>query len=436
MLKTNSKTCALVDCDIFFVSCERNFNPKLNVKPTVVLSNNDGCIVSRSQEAKDAKIPMGAPVFKIQDLIKRHNVNVLSANFSLYGDISNRVMNILQMTLPVVEIYSIDEAFLDLTSIKFPFNINVYENNITVNSHNELCKELLKIIKKFIGIPVSFGLASTKTLSKIANEVAKDRRSFNSVTSLLDISQEGINEIFRKLDVGEVWGLGYRLSKKLNANGIYKIYDFIHTDSRKIKNLTSIQGLRTQMELQGISCIQVSHNPTKRSIASTRSFGRAVTSTDELREAVSEYCTIASRKLRKEKAVAGHISVFLVANKFDRSNFLGNSVNVQIQPPTNYIGDIIKYATKGLESIFQEGIKYQKAGIILYDIFEESRMVNDLFNSNINFDKKKEISNIVDRMNAKWGRDVLISASTGFEKNGRQNLNLEVNRLRLNDRIC
>lgn len=416
MLKPNSKIWALVDCNNFFVSCERIFNPKLIGKPTVVLSNNDGCIVSRSQEAKDLKIPMGAPVFKISDLLKKHNVNVLSANFSLYGDISNRVMNILQMTLPVVEIYSIDEAFLDLSSIKFPFNIRIYEKTILVHSYTELCSELLKIIKKYIGIPVSFGIATTKTLCKIANEVAKYRREFNSVTSLLNLDRLELDTIFKKFDVNDVWGLGSRLSKKLNANGIYKIYDFIQTDSRKVKSLTKIQGLRTQMELQGISCIQEQYISTKRSIASTRSFGMAIKSIGELREAVSEYCTIAARKLRKQNAVAGFVSVFLVANKFGGANFLGNSANVKMYPPTNYTGDIIKYAIKGLESIFQEDIKYQKAGVILYDIFEESKMINDLFDSNINFDKKKEISSAIDSMNTKWGRDILIPASTGFEK--------------------
>lgn len=417
---SNSKIWALVDCNNFFVSCERIFNPKLLGKPTAVLSNNDGCIVSRSQEAKDLKVPMGAPVFKIHDLIERHKVNLLSANFALYGDISSRVMSILERCVPDVHVYSVDEAFLDLSSIKLPFTMMVYEEHVEVNSYEELCAGLLKIIKKLVGIPVSIGLANTKTLCKLANEIAKTEKRFNAVTDLINIHDCKLNEYFKKIDVNEIWGIGYMLSKKLNANGIYTVFDFVNTDTSKIRKITSVMGQRTQWELQGVDCVVETEHAIKKSIASTRSFGKNVTLLTELSEAVSEYCAIASRKLRKDKSLAGYVTVFLKTNRFDKASYYSDSVTLKFDPASNFVGDITKIALQGLEKLYKKGLSYKKAGVILFDIIDENAIKLDLFNENIVASEiKSRISNSVDSLNQKWGKDILVTASSGFTKKWR-----------------
>jgi len=394
-----TKKIALIDCNSFYVSCERLFNPKIRKKPVVVLSNNDGCIISRSNEAKALGIKMGEPYFKEKEIIVKNNVQVFSSNYSLYGDISRRVMRTLKRFNSDIEIYSIDEAFLDLS--------NFSDNEIENVGH-----EIRSVVLKWTGIPTSIGIAKTKTLSKVANHIAKKKQS--GVVNLIGI--ENIDPILEKVEINDVWGVGKQLTKFYHQNGIYNAKQLKNKSNTWIKKNSNVLSSRTAMELRGISCIDLETISSKRkSCVVSRSFGKRVENFQELREAVAGYSLNASEKIRSESLVAKSITVFVRTSPFqNRYGFYSNSKTIDLPIATNNSIEIVKVALIALEAIFKNGYRYQKAGIILSHLSESNNNKN-LFSS-----EKDEKINIlmksIDNTNYRYGRSTLSLASAGVHK--------------------
>ena len=390
---------ALIDCNSFYVSCERLFNSKIRKKPVVVLSNNDGCIISRSNEAKALGIKMGEPYFKEKEIIVKNNVQVFSSNYSLYGDISRRVMRTLKRFNSDIEIYSIDEAFLDLSN----FSDNEIEN---------IGHEIRSIVLKWTGIPTSIGIAKTKTLSKVANHIAKKKKS--GVVSLIGI--ENIDPILEKVDINDVWGVGRQLTKFYHQNGIYNAKQLKNKSNTWIKKSSNVLSSRTAMELRGIPCIDLETTSSKRkSCVVSRSFGKRVEDFQELREAIAGYSLNASEKIRSESLVTKSITVFVRTSPFqNRYGFYSNSKTIDLPMATNNSIEIVKVALNALESIFKNGYRYQKAGIMLSHLSESTNNKN-LFSS----EKDEKINSLmksIDNTNYRYGRSTLSLASAGVQK--------------------
>ena len=345
-----SKKIALVDCNSFYVSCERLFNPRIRKKPVVVLSNNDGCIISRSNEAKALGIKMGEPYFKARDIILKNKVEVFSSNYSLYGDLSRRVMRTLKRFNSDIEVYSIDEAFMDLS-------------NYTDTEVESVGREIRQTVLKWTGIPTSIGIAKTKTLSKVANHIAKKKQS--GVTSLIGI--ENLDPILEKVEINDVWGVGRQLTKFYQKNGIYNAKQLKNKSNTWIKKSSNVLSSRTAMELRGVPCIDIETTQTKRkSCVVSRSFGKRIETFQELKEAVANYCLNASEKIRSESLVAKAITVFVRTSPFQRNfGYYSNSKTVDFPIATNNSIETVKTAVASLESIFKNGYRYQKAGVML-----------------------------------------------------------------------
>lgn len=390
---------ALVDCNSFYVSCERLFNPKIRKKPVVVLSNNDGCIISRSNEAKALGIKMGEPYFKAKDIIIRNKVEVFSSNYALYGDLSRRVMRTLKSFNAAIEVYSIDEAFLDLSN----FPDQEIEN---------IGKEIRETILQWTGIPTSIGIAKTKTLSKIANHIAKKKQS--GVTSLIGI--ENIDPILEKIDINDVWGVGRQLTKFYNKNGIYNAKQLKNKSNTWIKKCSNVLSSRTAMELRGISCIGLETTTTKRkSCVVSRSFGKRIETFQELQEAVVNYCLNASEKIRSESLTAKAITVFVRTSPFQRNyGYYSNSKTVDFPIATNNSIEIVKTAVAILETIFKNGYQYQKAGVMLTGLSNAHDKTN-LFSTEKD-DKIQALMRSIDNTNHRYGRSTLSVASAGVNK--------------------
>ena len=390
---------ALIDCNSFYVSCERLFNPKIRKKPVVVLSNNDGCIISRSNEAKALGIKMGEPYFKEKEIIVKNNVQVFSSNYSLYGDISRRVMRTLKRFNSDIEIYSIDEAFLDLS--------NFSDNEIENVGH-----EIRSTVLKWTGIPTSIGIAKTKTLSKVANHIAKKKKS--GVVSLIGI--ENIDPILEKVDINDVWGVGRQLTKFYHQNGIYNAKQLKNKSNTWIKKSSNVLSSRTAMELRGIPCIDLETTSSKRkSCVVSRSFGKRVEDFQELREAIAGYSLNASEKIRSESLVAKAITVFVRTSPFQRNfGYYSNSKTVDFPIATNNSIETVKVAMVILDSIFKNGYRYQKAGVMLTGLSNADGKKN-LFSS----EKDEKINSLmrsIDNTNYKYGRSTLSLASAGVQK--------------------
>ena len=360
-----TKKIALVDCNSFYVSCERLFNPKIRKKPVVVLSNNDGCIISRSNEAKALGIKMGEPYFKAKDIIVKNNVNVFSSNYSLYGDLSRRVMRTLKRFNSEIEVYSIDEAFLDLSNFK--------DQDI-----EKVGKEIRETVLQWTGIPTSIGIAKTKTLSKVANHIAKKKQS--GVTNLIGI--DNLDPILEKVEINDVWGVGRQLTKFYQKHGIYNAKQLKNKSNTWIKKSSNVLSSRTAMELRGIPCIDLETTTTKRkSCVVSRSFGKRIETFQELKEAVANYCLNASEKIRSESLVAKAITVFVRTSPFHRNfGYYSNAKTVDFPIATNNSIEIVKTAVSILESIFKNGYRYQKAGVMLTGLSNASDKTN-LFTS-------------------------------------------------------
>ncbi len=394
-----TKKIALIDCNSFYVSCERLFNPKIRKKPVVVLSNNDGCIISRSTEAKALGIKMGEPYFKAKDIIIKNKVEVFSSNYSLYGDLSRRVMRTLKRFNSAIEVYSIDEAFLDLS-------------NFPDNEVERVGKEIRETVLKWTGIPTSIGIAKTKTLSKVANHIAKKKKS--GVTSLIGI--ENIDPILEKVEINDVWGVGRQLTKFYHKNGIYNAKQLKNKSNTWIKKNSNVLGSRTAMELRGVPCIDLETTQTKRkSCVVSRSFGQRIEKYQELKEAVANYCLNASEKIRSESLIAKSITVFVRTSPFQsRFGYYSNSKTIDFAISTNNSIEIVKTALIALDSIFKNGYRYQKAGVMLTGLSNEDGSKN-LFSSEKD-EKIKGLMKSIDNTNYRYGRSTLSLASAGVQK--------------------
>ena len=394
-----TKKIALIDCNSFYVSCERLFNPKIRKKPVVVLSNNDGCIISRSNEAKTLGIKMGEPYFKAKDIIVKNNVQVFSSNYSLYGDISRRVMRTLKRFNSEIEVYSIDEAFLDLS-------------NFSDDEIESVGIEIRSIILQWTGIPTSIGIAKTKTLSKIANHIAKKEKS--GVVSLIGIKD--IDPILEKVEIGDVWGVGRQLTKFYIKNDIYNAKQLKNISNTWIKKSSNVLSSRTAMELRGISCIDLEIQDSKRkSCVVSRSFGKKVETFQELKESVTNYCLNASEKIRSESLIAKSVTVFLRTSPFqNRGIYYSNSKTIDFPIATDNSIEIVKAAINGLKDIFKRGYKYQKVGVMLSGLSNLENK-NNLFSSSKD-EKIKSLMRSIDSTNCRYGRSALSLASGGVNK--------------------
>ncbi len=394
-----TKKIALIDCNSFYVSCERLFNPKIRKKPVVVLSNNDGCIISRSTEAKTLGIKMGEPYFKAKDIIVKNKVEVFSSNYSLYGDLSRRVMRTLKRFNSAIEVYSIDEAFLDLS-------------NFADSEVEKVGKEIRETVLKWTGIPTSIGIAKTKTLSKVANHIAKKKKS--GVTSLIGI--ENIDPILEKVEINDVWGVGRQLTKFYHKNGIYNAKQLKNKSNTWVKKNSNVLGSRTAMELRGIPCIDIETTQSKRkSCVVSRSFGKRIEKYQELKEAVANYCLNASEKIRSESLIAKSITVFVRTSPFQsRFGYYSNSKTIDFAISTNNSIEIVKTALVALDSIFKNGYRYQKAGVMLTGLSNEDGSKN-LFSSEKD-EKIKGLMKSIDNTNYRYGRSTLSLASAGVQK--------------------
>jgi len=390
---------ALVDCNNFYASCERAFNPSLNGKPIVVLSNNDGCVIARSNEAKAVGIKMGEPAFKIEPLLKRHNVIAFSSNYTLYGDMSQRVMNTLSQFAPEIEVYSIDEAFLNLSGFNL-FNLNEYVKNIR------------KTTTKNTGIPVSIGVANTKTLAKVANRYAKKHPETNGVF-IIDNEETRI-KLLQQFEIGDVWGIGRQYAKFLIKYGIKTAFDYTQAPKNWVKQNLTVMGLRTQQELVGIPCVEMETEiPSKKAICNARSFGKMQTDLNVISEAVSNFASRCAYKLRKQKSVANIIMVFVHTNQFrhDLKQYACSRV-INLPVATNSTIELVHYANIALKSIFKEGYLYKKAGVIVSGIISQNIIQQSLFDS-ANNEKHKNIMQTVDNLNSKLGKDTIKLAALG-----------------------
>ena len=391
----SKKKIALVDCNSFYVSCERLFNPKIRNVPVVVLSNNDGCVISRSTEAKALGIKMGEPYFKVKELVKKNNVQIFSSNYSLYGDLSRRVMRVLKGFSDKIEIYSIDEAFIDLSHIK---------DEMT----EEYGKKIRERVLRWTGIPTSVGISCTKTLSKVANHVAKKNRA--GVIFL----KENIDETLKDFKISDVWGVGRQLSKLYLKNGINNAYKLKNISNSWVKKSTNVLGAKTVMELRGIHCINLETEESKRkSCCVSRSFGKKIQSLDKLKESITTYCLNAAEKIRMDKQTARAVTIFIRTSPFDKNkNYYSNSITIELPIDTNNSLELVKTSIEGLSRIYKYGYFYQKAGIILSKLKNASEKELNLLTPILE-NKSKELMKAIDYTNAKYGRNAISVAQAG-----------------------
>ena len=395
-INNSKKKIALIDCNSFYVSCERLFNPKIQKVPVVVLSNNDGCVISRSTEAKRIGIKMGEPYFKVKELVKRNNVQIFSSNYALYGDLSRRVMRVLKGFSDKIEIYSIDEAFIDLTHVK-----------------NELAEEYGKKIRervlKWTGIPTSVGISNTKTLSKVANHVAKKNKA--GVVFLKD----DVNEVLKNFDISDVWGVGKQLSKLYLKNGIDNALKLKNISNSWVKKSTNVLGAKTVMELRGISCIKLDTEEAKRkSCCVSRSFGKKVESLEKLKESITTHCLNAAEKIRNDKQKTRSITVFIRTSPFNKNRkYYSNSLTIDLPIATNNSLELVKTAIEALKRIYKYGYFYQKAGIILSKLNESGEKELNLLTPILE-NKSQKLMQAMDKTNSKYGRNVISVAQAGI----------------------
>ena len=383
---------ALVDCNNFYASCERVFQPQYNGKPVVILSNNDGCVISRSNEAKDVGVPMGAPEFKIRELLKEKNVKVFSSNYPLYGDLSNRVMKILEGFTPNVEIYSIDEAFLNF-------------DGIAVSDFHAYGIQMKTRVQKWVGIPVCVGFAPTKALSKVANRIAKKFQERTQGIYVIDAEEKRIKAL-KWTKIEDVWGIGFRLRKKMIAHSILTAYDFTKPQHEAwIRKEMGVIGMRLKYELEGKSVLDLEPiREQKKSIATTRSFPKQIAEFDDLRERVATFASVCAEKLRKQKSCCQTIIVMLVIDKhkYESQKYYFNKA-VTLPFATNSTLTISTIAIAMLKELHKgnEGIKFKKAGVIVTELIDEDKKQLQLFEEEN--PKHLAIMKAMDHLNAKIG---------------------------------
>lgn len=395
-MKHENKVFFLIDVNNMYVSCERVFDPSLNNKPVIVLSNNDGCAVARSNESKALNIKMGVPLFQIKDIVQQHNVLVLSSNYAMYAEMSRRFHKILAsyVTDEEVEPYSIDECFVDFTA---------YEKNFDLE---KVGQQMRQQIWKWLGLPVCVGIGRSKTEAKIANHIAKKNPGFNSVCDLVSMDPCNKEYYFAQIDVSEVWGVGRKHSKKLQTMGINTVLDLACAEPREMQKRFSIVMARTIYELQGISCIEIEHTPpSKKQIVASRSFGGRVTELTDLKEAISMYAQDACKRLRDEGLLCGCMIAFVQSNPFDLNvPFYNKSITGSFSEPTDCAVDFVKAATRMLNEIYKEGIKYKKCGVVLTGLEPKTGHTYDLLTDFEMIEKKEQLMKALDNVHTKFGK--------------------------------
>jgi len=393
---------ALVDCNNFYVSCERAFNRRLEERPVVVLSNNDGCVVARSNEAKKLGIGMGVPVFKVRDLIEKHGVLVYSSNYTLYGDMSRRVMQTLGRFTPNMEVYSIDEAFLDFSGFAWRDLI-------------EYAREIRRTVRQWTGIPVSIGIAPTKTLAKVANHLAKRSGRAEGVLDLTD--SPWLPEALRRTEVDQIWGIGPAHARKLRKKGIENALQLRAAEDAWISRQMTVMGLRTVWELRGKACYELEENPPQqKALAVSRSFGRRVETRDDLREAVAAYVTRAAEKLRRQQLAAGVMTVFVMTNLFEKKGpRYFNSQTITFPVATGDTTELIAYALRATDTICRPGYRFKKAGVIMGELVHRDKVQAGLFDP-VDRARSRRLMEAVDRINQAMPADTLRWAAAGLER--------------------
>ncbi|CAM8665631.1 DinP Nucleotidyltransferase/DNA polymerase involved in DNA repair [Comamonadaceae bacterium] len=402
---------ALVDGNNFYVSCERVFRPSLNGLPVVVLSNNDGCAIARSNEAKALGIAMGAPWFQIKHLAEDAGLVALSANFALYGDMSDRMMSLAAGLGPAQEIYSIDESFIDLSGVK---------GDLVERSHKIRAR-----ILQWVGIPCGIGIGPTKTLAKLANHIAKtaERKpgvypdKLAQVCNLAVLDQAERDAVFAATAVNEVWGVGRQISKQLQAGGIHTVLDLMKIDPATVRSKWSVVLERTVRELQGTPCIDLDHSPAaKKEIACTRSFGRPITELHHIAEAVTEFASRAAEKLRKQHSLAGQVYVYIRTSPFRKDQQYSRSMVTPLRRPTADTAQIIKAALQGLSQIFKPGFNYAKAGVMLLDLQPDTNQQAELdLEGGDSEEDRTKLMTAMDTLNQRFGKGTVLTASAGLD---------------------
>ncbi|OPC24839.1 SOS mutagenesis and repair protein UmuC [Elizabethkingia meningoseptica] len=400
---------ALVDCNNFFVSCERDLDKDLEGKPVVVLSNNDGCVISRSEEAKALGVPMGAPAFKYEKFFKEHNIVSLSSKFELYNFRSQKVMKIIKQYAPETEVYSIDEAFLNLSGFRY---INILEH----------CRKLKQEVQDVEGIPVSVGIAPSKTLAKVANRIAKKNPEKFGGFFVLE-KPEDIEKALKWLNIEDVWGIGRRLSARMKDAGIYKAYDLFSKPEMWIRKQMGVNGVRLVNELKGIPQFEIPHTSGKKSIAVTRSFMEMVTKKEDLQERIGAFAFSAGEKLRRQKSCCKSITVFVNTNRYRKDlPEYKNAASYSFPNPVSSSIDLAKTAARLLDEIYIEGYHYKRAGVWIHDFVPEDERLISLFEED-HFDKHKNIMEAMDKLNRRYGKDKIRLGNLDFKSNyGRKKL--------------
>ncbi|QJB56339.1 Y-family DNA polymerase [Pseudodesulfovibrio sp. zrk46] len=395
------KSYALIDCNNFYASCERAFRPELRDTPIVVLSNNDGCIIARSAEAKALGVGMGTPYFKCKGQLERLGVEVFSSNYALYGDLSARVMRVIGRFAPAVEIYSIDEAFADLSGIQ--------------GGATQFARRLRATVEAWTGIPVSIGIGPTKTLAKLANRFAKKQPRCRGVFDLTDSPAPDL--VLKWTEINDIWGIGRRHAKRLRKEGITNALAFRDLKREWVKKKMTVTGLHTLLELRGLPCFDFAQGPVpKKTIVSSRSFGQPVTQRDHMLEATAQYATRAAEKLRKQNSVASHVLVYLETNRFrTMERQYNNTASMPLAVSTAHSPTIIKAALSGMKRIYREGYSYKKCGVMLSGL----EPVNGRWLSLLDLppdahDRNAPIMEAVDLCNRRWGRDTVKFAASGL----------------------
>lgn len=403
----------LVDCNNFYVSCERVFNPTLHKKPVVVLGSNDACVIARSNEAKALGIPMGAPAFECASLFKKHNVIVYSANFALYGDMSNRVMQILAEFSTDIEIYSVDEAFLFISRHSTPYAVPDMPHS-EKNHYLNYAYFLRKEVQQRTGIPVSIGIGPTKTLAKVAHKLAKKNPPYNGAFDITD--HPALDTLLESIDIGDVWGIGSRYARLLQSKKIFNARQFKYMDDRWVRKHMTIGGLKTLLELRGTSCLPLEDCPEpKQSISVSRLFGKKITNIQYAKEALASYTACAAEKLRAQNSLASHITVFVLTSRYHEPQNYFWSTGCILPVASSYTPHLITAAYKCLEELFKPGLLYKKVGVLLSDLVPaDSMQMNIAINdAPVTTNKQNSIIKAVDKLNTRWGRNTVFFAAAG-----------------------
>ncbi|MFA5960483.1 MAG: Y-family DNA polymerase [Tatlockia sp.] len=391
---------ALIDCNNFYASCERLFRPDLINKPILVLSNNDGCVIARSNEAKALGIKMGEPFFQIKALCASNQVHVFSSNYTFYGDMSQRVMSVIESAWPHVEIYSIDEAFLDLTTLP-------------LSKQTLFCSTLQKLVLKITGIPTSIGIGKTKTLAKVANHICKKELKI----PVFNLAEN--QRWLEKIAIGDVWGIGRQWENKLRGEGIFTALDLAKTNAQGIRQRYNVVLMRTTMELQGIPCLELEVIEPKQSILSSKSFGQMQTSQEIIAQAISSHCHRVWEKLRAQDSVAQYLSVFVLTNRF-RADLPQYSKSMQFKliNPSDDLSTLTKIAKLCLTKLYQRGFHYKKVGVCLEGLIPKNPRQFDMFNQldEGKLNKKEQIMQTFEAINRKYGHKIIQLAAESSAK--------------------